>query len=240
MPCSKKHIQAKIKSGKSVWSAVRYPNTKINAIQDEHGTKVNTLQGIVNFFFNKTRSDNNHPCKNPVNYSPCEQITKTCEKGWTFEGVTPKEVEKVAAKKLKGSSAGVCGVTPSFMKKIIQLVSEPIADLYNWIIQDKTYPEVVNTGRLLPVYKNKGERNNMHSYSLIIIISPEAKLLDEFPHDINRPTYADDLVDIVSNNSKEIITAKIVKYYSSMEAHFAKRGLMIKPEKTELFCGKGL
>ena len=30
-----------------------------------------------------------------------------------------------------------------------------------------------------------------------------------------------------------------MKYYIPMEAHFAKRGLMIKPEKTELFCVKG-
>ena len=61
---------------------------------------------------------------------------------------------------------------------------------------------------------------------------------DAFPHDVNKTAYTDDQVAIVSYNCKERITAKILRYYSSMEAHFSKRGLMTKPEINELFCVK--
>ena len=73
---------------------------------------------------------------------------------------------------------GPYGISPVFMKNIVNGTSVNIANSINMIVASGNYPKSLGLGRIKPVFKGKGSSLNMVSYRLILVKNALAKIVD--------------------------------------------------------------
>ena len=97
----------------------------------------------------------------------------TCPQTMFINPVSENEVEKVV-KKLKGKcSSGFDGVTDSIVKKCVQFIKKPLADICNTSFASGNFPEILKTATVKPLHKkgNTGEAQNYRPISLLSVFS---------------------------------------------------------------------
>jgi len=97
----------------------------------------------------------------------------TCSQTIFINLVSENEGEKVA-KNLKGKcSSGFDGVTDSIVKKCVQFIKKPLADICNTSFASGIYPEILKIATVKPLHKkgNTGEVQNYRPISLLLVFS---------------------------------------------------------------------
>ena len=70
---------------------------------------------------------------------------------------SPAEGEELCKALDPGSAAGCDGVVPRVVKGVAQKLSGSLSHLFNCCTQESHYPACFKVGRVVPVFKGKGE-----------------------------------------------------------------------------------
>ena len=93
-------------------------------------------------------------------YSTTNLKIHTCPQTMYIVPVTENEIEKVV-KNLKGkSSSGFDGVADSVVKKCVQFIKKPLADICNTSFASRTFPEILKLATVKPLHK-KGDTGEL-------------------------------------------------------------------------------
>jgi len=103
-------------------------------------------------------------------YNTANLKINTCPQTMYIIPVTENEIEKVV-KNLKGkSSSGFDGVADSVVKKCVQFIKKPLADICNTSFASGTFPEVLKLPIVKPLHK-KGDTGELQNYRPISLLS---------------------------------------------------------------------
>ena len=91
--------------------------------------------------------------------------------------VSESEIEVI--KNLKGkSSSGFDGVTEFIVKKCVQFIKKPLADICNTSFASDTFPEILKVAIAKPLYK-KGDTGEVQNYRPISLLSVFSKIIEK-------------------------------------------------------------
>jgi hypothetical protein len=92
--------------------------------------------------------------------------------------VSESEIEKVV-KNLKGkSSSGFDDVTESIVKKCVQFIKKPLADICNTSFTSDTFPEILKVAIVKPLHK-KGDTGEVQNYRPVSLLSVFSKIIEK-------------------------------------------------------------
>jgi hypothetical protein len=102
----------------------------------------------------------------------------SCPQTMYITPVSESEIEKVV-KKLKGkSSSGFDDVTESIVKKRVQFIKKPLADICNTSFTSGTFPEILKVAIVKPLHK-KGDTGEVQNYRPISLLSVFSKIIEK-------------------------------------------------------------
>jgi hypothetical protein len=102
----------------------------------------------------------------------------TCPQTMFINPVSENEVEKVI-KNLKGKrSSGFDGVTVSMVKKCVQFIKKPLADICNTSFASGTFLEILKIAIVKPLHK-KGNTGGVQNYRPISLLSVFSKIIEK-------------------------------------------------------------
>ena len=91
--------------------------------------------------------------------------------------VTPSEVLRIGKELKDKKTADAYGMSAAILKKVIDLVAQPLSDLVNVAFMTGDYPAELKLARVLPIYK-KGDRKNPDNYIPISILPAISKIFE--------------------------------------------------------------
>ena len=101
-----------------------------------------------------------------------------CAQTMYITPVSESEIEKVI-KNLKGkSSSGFDGVTEFIVKKCVQFIKKPLADICNTSFASGTFPEILKVAIVKPLYK-MGDTGEVQNYRPISLLSVFSKIIEK-------------------------------------------------------------
>ena len=183
---AREDIQAKINKNraKNVWSVVKEHKNGDIALKDGNTGEWATEHKQLAEMFKKEFMRRNTPERATEHSIP--ELVSTAKaalqagKLWSFNFVTPLEVQQVLAALKNTSLAGPDRLQTNFMKAIKMKSSENIAQLFNMMIANSSYPNQLVTGRTIPVYKGKKkDRAKMSSYREVTTVSVLGKVIEK-------------------------------------------------------------
>ena len=77
------------------------------------------------------------------------------------------------------SSPGMSGIPVSVLKACSTTLARPLTDIYNNCIRTSVFPREWKTAIVTPLYKNKGQADDMNNYRSISVLSPLAKIFEK-------------------------------------------------------------
>ena len=92
--------------------------------------------------------------------------------------VTESEVEKVANDLKNKLSAGIDDIPDYVVKRCIQVLKKPLANIYNASLELGIFPDQLKIAMVIPLYK-KGNKNYISNYRSIAQLSVFSKLLEK-------------------------------------------------------------
>ena len=78
------------------------------------------------------------------------------------------------------TSSGYDNISATFLIKCADIISKPLADLFNLSLLQGEYPDVLKRDNVIPVYKRKGDKNSMENYRAISMQPIIAKVFEGF------------------------------------------------------------
>ena len=91
--------------------------------------------------------------------------------------VTPEEVSKIIGLFSQSKSSGPHSIPVRVLKLLKLDISTPIASLINRSFEVGTFPSILKTSKVIPVYKNKGSPLDPSNYRPISLLSNLRKSL---------------------------------------------------------------
>ena len=88
---------------------------------------------------------------------------------WSFKCVTPEDVRSSVKSQKPKNSNGPDGISPAFLKSIVNGTSANIANLIDMIIASGNCHKSLGLGRIKPIFKGKGSSFNLVSYRPILV-----------------------------------------------------------------------
>ena len=113
---------------------------------------------------------------------PTETVP-TVRKTFSFRLLASDAVQKKLSSLNVWKSTGPDGFSNSLLKECAEVLSPPLAHVFNCSLQSGVFPTVWKQGLVSPVYKNKGSRSNPKSYRPITLLSCISKVFEGFVHD---------------------------------------------------------
>jgi hypothetical protein len=102
----------------------------------------------------------------------------TCPQTIFMHPASETEVEKVV-RNLRGKcSSGFDDVTDSIVKKCVQFIKKPIADICNASFASGVFPEKLKTAKIKPLHK-KGNTAEARNYRPIFLLSVFSKIVEK-------------------------------------------------------------
>jgi hypothetical protein len=174
----------KIKSSSNImktsWGIInetKNPNnfTPLELINDKNEI-ITEINKICNMF-------NNHFVDLPVNrilpdYEKCSQTLTPNPNSFYLTPVTPEDIIDIISKTTKKVASGTDGINGKIVKDVKHYIAAPLAYLVNCSFAAGEYPEALKHSKTIPVYKNKGSRNNTANYRPICVQNQFSKIFD--------------------------------------------------------------
>ena len=109
------------------------------------------------------------------------QRWKNKDKVETFElqEVTPKRVRELFKLLNNSSSEDLNGLSNRVIKLSMEALIHPITHLINQCIRMNKWPNKWKLNKILPLYKNKGDRTDVSNFRPIALLSPISKLVEK-------------------------------------------------------------
>ena len=100
--------------------------------------------------------------------------------------VTPKRVRELFRMINNSDSEDLNGLSNRIIKTSMEALVHPITHLINQCIRTKSWPNKWKLNKVLPLFKNKGDRTDVSNFRPIALLSPISKLVEkEIQHQIN-------------------------------------------------------
>ncbi len=99
-----------------------------------------------------------------------KNINLVVEKQFVFEHIAPNQVHLLLTKLDSKSAPGVSDIPTIILKHAAPIISPVLTDILNCCIDYGMFPDEWKTAKVIPLYKNKGERLDVNSYRGIAIL----------------------------------------------------------------------
>ena len=146
----------------------------------EHGKEVTDEKEVADifnsFFVEKIR-------KLKENIDPklrTDPLIKVIDKSsrFSFNLVSPTQVEKIIAKMKNSPSAGVDGISARMLKMVKKEMAPVISMLINTSLESGVFPECFKLAKITPIFKNKGCATDKCNYRPVSGLSAVGKVLE--------------------------------------------------------------
>ncbi len=108
-----------------------------------------------------------------------EYMAKSCDASIYLTPTNPTEICKIVSKMKNKNSTGFDGISNSLLKFIIHEIKNPLALIFNKSIEFGIFPEKMKLAKVIPIYKLKGERNQMVNYRPVSLLPVISKVLEK-------------------------------------------------------------
>ena len=170
----------KIKSDKS-------GNKSLDSLKVD-GSIVTDKIDIMNAFskhfssFESEKEVNNRDC-NKFILNTFQDINKqsknSSRKEFSFTCIKKKEVIDLLQDLNERTSAGYLGPPVSILKAARFVIADPLVNIFNYSIKTKSFPNEFKTAIVSPLYKNKGDENDLNNYRGISVLPPLCKVFEK-------------------------------------------------------------
>ena len=92
------------------------------------------------------------------------------------------EIKKIVGNLECSFSAGVDGLSSSFLKQIIPYISVPFSHICNLSIVNGEFPTAMKISKVIPVHKS-GDANTLNNYRPIFLLPSLSKVLERIMYD---------------------------------------------------------
>jgi len=118
-----------------------------------------------------------------VTYNMTNLKINTCPQTIFINPVSENDVEKVV-ENLKGKcSSGFDGVKDSIVKKFVQFIKKPLANICNTSFASGIFPEIQKRAIVKPLHK-KGNTGEVQNYRPISVLSVFSKIIEKLMYSI--------------------------------------------------------
>lgn len=166
----------KIKSNKNLEQSTFQIKKNEQVITDK-----TEISEIFNAYFTSLSSESNNSLSECENFVD-EQLKRACddkqikiqEGAFKFSFTTASEIEKLLSSIPTTSGPGVSGIPTKNIKTSPMNLNTVIAYLFNFSILTCTMPAEWKTAVVTPLYKNKGEPDDINNYRSLSVLPPIA------------------------------------------------------------------
>ena len=74
--------------------------------------------------------------------------------------------------------------SPKVLKSISKILCPPLIKLFNKCLSEGYFPEELKVAKVIPLYKNKGDINDINNYRPISMLSVFSKLFEKLVHTV--------------------------------------------------------
>lgn len=175
-----KEINSAENKTKATWNAInRFTKTKPkkkNIFENFNQTQSSDFLDHVNdFFLSACPNINKNTDKNIENI-------KICEENFCFQNISPREVEKIILSLKNKNSVGIDEIPTKVLKAVAASISEPLTYITNLAFKTGVFPSALKCSIVRPLYKNKGEKNELKNYRPISLLNNMSKIFEKAIH----------------------------------------------------------
>ena len=147
------------------------------------------------------------------------------------ECITSDEICKCIRKLNNGKASGIDNVLNEYIKSTCDIFLPVYEKLFNLILDTGIFPKEWSIGSIHPIYKNKGNRDNVKNYRPITILSCMGKLFTSILN-MRLNDYLEESMLLGENQ------AGFRRHYSTLDHIFSLHALIeiLKSRKQKLFC----
>jgi hypothetical protein len=134
------------------------------------GEKETDLQKIADFL-NKNFIEPSIDFTEEQREACLKNVPRITDSKFNLKVVYPWDVQKIIKDMPSKNSSGWDGISINVLKKIAPYVAGPISNIVNCSFLEGVFPENLKLAKILPFYKNKGDRSDPSNYRPIALTS---------------------------------------------------------------------
>nr|CAH7716746.1 unnamed protein product [Callosobruchus chinensis] len=143
-------------------SSFRHNNTTITGSQ-------NICNEFNNFFINSSATN---PQYGKLKLQPQSNVT------YFLTPTTPQEIQDVISKTTSKPAAGIDEICGTVIKSVSNVIAEPLSFLINESFKNGEYPKDLKVAKVIPIFKNKGSKDEISNYRNVCLPNQLAKIID--------------------------------------------------------------
>ena len=183
-------LQKSCSNLKKTWSIVneligkkksRTLPTHITNNQDKICDNQNMAEAFNNFFANIGKNVNQKVGASKHDFR-CFLSKDSPENSFYMHPTNDNEIKKIVGNLKCSFSAGVDGLSSSFLKQIIPHISIPFSHICNLSIVNGEFPTAMKISKVIPVHKS-GDANTLNNYRPISLLPSLSKVLERIMYD---------------------------------------------------------
>jgi hypothetical protein len=124
----------------------------------------------------KIRAELPRPAVDPL--GPLRQMMRGCPTTFQFEPVTPDCVDQIIRSMKNSKSCGLDNIDSYALKLLREQITPPLTHIINLSLTSGVFPTCFKMGKVVPLYKGKGELLEPSSYRPVCLLPVASKVLE--------------------------------------------------------------